>query len=239
MARTFWGALLVAWLALPAAAERKVGADVPVLLRLPVGKLMVLVLPERLSSLTSPLPKERLQIGEDGPYVTFIATDATIEPNAIAAVGESGKLYLVRFEVVPSRGDDVVYVTQSAPVKRTPWTVASFLRALRTGKDIPTAQPSPSILPTMPDTRLILRDPQTVLVAGKHGLRVLVENTQDVPLTLDIRVGASLAAPADPQTVVLGQWVWPPRQTIRALAVEQEVLAAHGTTQLYVIFEER
>lgn len=235
----FWGLLLVIVLALPASAERKVAADAPLLLRLPIGKLMVLVLPERLSSLTSPLPKERLQIGEDGPYVTFVAMDPTVEPNTIAAVGESGKLFLVRFEVVPSRGDDVVYVTQTAPLKRASWTVASFLRALRTGKEIPTAQPHASILPAMPDARLVLRDPQTVTVAGKQGLRVLLENTQDAPLTLDIRVGATRSSPLDPQTIDLGQWVWPPRQTIRALAVEQEVLPAHGTTQLYVIYEER
>lgn len=237
MQRWMLSSVLLVGLALPAWAERKVAVDAPLLLKLPVGKLVVLVLPERTSSTTSPLPKERMQIGEDGPYVTFIVTDPTIEPNSVAVVDERSKLYYVRFEVVTKGGDDVVYVTQASPVKRAAFTATSFLRALRTGQALPDAQPREPLLPALADDRLALRDPQMVTVAGKQGLRVTLENTQDVPVALDIRVGAP--AKVDAFTVALAQWVWPPRQTIRALAVEQDLLPPHGSTQLYVIYEER
>jgi len=233
------GLLLLLALALPVAAERKVAVDGPLVLKLPLFKMVVLVLPERTSSVTSPLKKEALQIGEDGPYITFTAVDPAVQPNALAVVGESGKLYFVRFEVVERGGDDVVYLTQVAPAKRAPFTTMSFLRALRAGKALPDAQPREPLLPTMADTRLAFHDPQALMVAGKHGLRVTLENTQETPVVLDIRVGVPPSGSAEASVIALASWVWPPKQTIRALAVEQDVLPPHGSTQLYVIYEER
>ena len=227
---------LVPW---SAQAKRSVAVDVPLVLRLELHQVTFLALPEPFASVTSGLPKERLSVGEDGTYISFVVMDPAIPPGRLGIVGESGKLYVIRYEVVPNKSDDEVYITQSAPVKRAPFTVASFVRALRTGAAIPGAQPHAPLLPTSTDARVAVRSVETVTVDGKHGARAIVENTQDEPIQLDVRVGESPQGEQGGQVVLLRQWVWPPRQTLRALAVEQDVIPAHGSTELYLIFEER
>jgi hypothetical protein len=70
------------------------------------------------------------------------------------------------------------------------------------------------------------------------GLVLTLRNTQQTPLTLDLRIGAPLESPSD-GVIPLSTWTWPPRLSIRAVAAEDEVLVPEGETRLYLLFDRR
>lgn len=226
-------------LALPVQAARSVVASGPIQLRLELHQLTVVRLPEPISSATSPLDEKVMQVGEDGVYLTLIPLFPEIPPGRIAVVGMSGTLYLLRYQLVPTQGDDVVTLTQTKATKTQSLTVHTLLRLMRTGKVPPGAQEQPPLVPTPSDARVLLGDATMMQVDGKQALTLQVENTQDVPVTLDIRVGRRPETPVEETTLLLDQWAWPPGRSLRALAVEQDVLPPHARTTLYVIYEER
>lgn len=219
------------------AGDRQVPLDSRIELRLIVNQLTMLALPEGISSATLTLPPERLEVGEDGQYMTLHLHDATVPPGWIGVVGQSGQLYKVHYKTVTTNGDEVVHLIRKAPTKPVVLTDATITRYLRTRKPLPGAEASTLPLPNPDDTRIALQDASTVRIGKRHALRAQLTNTQDVPLLVDERIGA--ARLPDAQTVVLSTWVWPPKHTITGVAVEEHLLPPHGSTTLYVIYEER
>ena len=65
-----------------------------------------------------------------------------------------------------------------------------------------------------------------------------LRNTQQTPLTLDLRLGAPVESPRE-GVILLTTWTWPPRLTIRAVAAEGGVLAPASETRVYVVYERR
>jgi hypothetical protein len=237
--RWAWLLVLVAWLAPASAADRTIPVTGQLLLRLQPFKMVVVVLPEPPSSVTSPLSPKALQIGEDGVYLTLVPLSPDIPPGDLAIVGDSGKLYMLGYHLVTERPDRVVTLAKPVPPKGTPLTTAGMLRALRTGIKIPGSTAREAILPALPDPRVALQGATSLALGKTITLTATLVNTQEAPLALDIRVGEPLAPAPDPFTVYLEQWIWPPKWTVRAVAVDQDVLPPHGQTTLYVIGDER
>lgn len=229
--------LLILLVPVPAHAARTVAVDALIVLHLELEQVTALELPEPVSTATTGLPKERLQIGEDGPYLWFIPLDATIPPGRVMVVGASGKLYMVHYKMSPKSDDLVRLTAKPAPTPATPLTDASLLRVLRQGTKLPSAPLADPPVPNPQDPRITLQQPRAFAIGERQGLIVTVTNTQDLPLMLDIRVGE--AAASQGQTVALDQWAWPPKRTLKAVSVERDVLPPQGSTQLYVIYEER
>lgn len=220
-----------------AQAVRTVTTDGLISVKLELHQVSAMVLPEEVSTITTAMPASRLEISKDGPNVGFVLLDPAMPPNRLIITGISGRIYLTRVEVVERRGDDLVYVTHRAPAKGQALTPASLLRMLRSGTGLALAKPAESLLPAPNDPRLMLHTPRSLSLGGFMATTVLIENTHDTPLVLDIRVGHP--GDADVQAVRLDTWTWPPKQTLKALAVDQDVLQPHSTTTLYLITEER
>jgi hypothetical protein len=235
--------LLLLSLALVSAtqAARSVSADRPVAVTLEPTQPTAVALPEPVASVSVGLAPERFSLDYDGAYLFLLPLDSTIA-GRLFVVGQSGKLYVVTFKV-GTPADDVVHVTHGTPdakagLKPQPLTVSSFLRAVRTGKALPEQQPADVPPPALGDTRLSLVDTQAVARGSMIGLVLRLRNTQTTPLTLDVRVGLEQGTPAE-GVVRLSTWTWPPTMTIRAVAVEDEIVGPDGQTRVYVILERR
>jgi hypothetical protein len=218
-------------------AARSVSADQPIAVRVELNQAVALAFPEAIVSVIA-LDTKRFSVDMDGPYLGL----SVVDPEASGRffpIGQSGKLYTVNFKVA-TPADDVVHITASTAsvsAKAHPFSVASFLRALRTGTPIPSQQPVEVPSPTLPDSRLVFMDASALAVGSLVGMTLTVRNTQQQPLSLDLRIGS--ADGISEGTVALGTWAWPPRMTIKAVAAEGEVVPAEGQSRLYVIFEKR
>jgi hypothetical protein len=222
-------------------AARTLSADRPVAVILEPTQPTAVALPEPVASVSVGLTPERFSLDYDGSYLFLLPLDPTIA-GRLFVVGQSGKLYVVTFQV-GSPADDVVHVTTTTPEAKTgtkpqPFTVSSFLRALRTGKALPEYQPADIPPPALGDTRLSLVDTQAVAHGSTLGLVLRLRNTQTTPLTLDVRVGFEQGTAAE-NVVRLSTWTWPPKMTIRAIAVDDEVVGPDGQTSVYVVLERR
>ena len=114
-----------------------------------------------------------------------------------------------------------------------PLSIATLLRALRTGTAVPGQQAIDLPPPVLPDTRVRVTGSSALAVGTTLGLVLTLRNTQQAPLTLDLRLGAPVEAPSE-GVIPLSTWTWPPRLTIRAVAAEDEVLAPASETRVYV-----
>jgi hypothetical protein len=220
-----------------------------IVLKLELHQVTAMVFPEEVSTITIALPKERVNVDKDGPYVGFFALDATVEPHRFFVVGVSGRIYMVKLQLVTSGGDDQIFVTHKPPAaKGLPLTPAGVIRALQSGKGREQWSPAEFPLPTIPDPRVALVDPQRYTLGPYQALVVTVVNQQDETVYLDERVGhPEGAAPPDLPLIRLDTWIWPPKRTLKALALTRElvvleqvvVLPPRGRLTLYVVFEER
>ena len=220
-------------------AARSASTDQPVAVKLEPAQPTAVALPEPVASVSAGVAPERFSLDYDGPYLFLLPLDPTVA-GRLFVVGQSGKLYTITFKVA-TPADDVVHLTAPAStpaVTPQPFTVASFLRVLRTGTALPGQQVSDGPLPAPNDPRIRLTDATTIARGAMRGLVVTVRNTQTVPLALDIRVGETRGGPAE-DVVALSTWTWPPRLTIKAVAAEAEMLGPAGQTRLYVVFEQR
>lgn len=234
---------------LPVTAKRTVHMEDTMKLRLELEQLTTIVLPERISSATTALKKEVLMVGEDGAVLTIVPLHPGIPPGRLVVVGEqTGTVYLLFYELVASRGDDLVSITRGAPAKKVEATPITLMRALLAHPTQPlrlpgvTASSPTAFLPVPPpdETRLVTGTAQLETVNGTlHALRVELLNTQDIPLVLDHRVGERPDSASEASMVHLTRWAWPPRQDIAVLYVEHDLVPPRGTTMLYVIYEER
>jgi hypothetical protein len=233
--------LLILSLASPVLAARSLPADRPIAVKLEPSQPTAIALPEPVASVSVGLAPERISLDYDGPYLFLLPLDPAIA-GRLFVVGQSGTLYVVTFKVaVPA--DDVVHVTatlagatHSAPPR--PLSVATLLRALRTGTPVPGHQAIDLPPPVLPDARLRVTGSSSFAVGTTLGLMLTIRNTQPAPLTLDLRLGVPGAAPSD-QVIALSTWAWPPHLTIRAVAAEEDVLPPAGETRVYVVYERR
>ena len=92
--------------------------------------------------------------------------------------------------------------------------------------------------PVLPDPRVRVTGSSALAVGTTLGLVLTLRNTQQTPLTLDLRLGAPVESPSE-GVIPLSTWTWPPRLTIRAVAAEDEVLAPASETRVYVVYERR
>lgn len=241
--RSYVAPLLVLSLALvrTTQAARSLPADHPVAVRLETLQPTAVALPEPVASVSVGLAPERFSLDYDGSYLFLLPLDPEIA-GRLFVVGQSGKLYVITFKV-GTPADDVVHVTATTPdakagSKPQPFTVSSFLRALRTGTVLPESAPVEVPLPAPGDPRVRLVGSQALAHGSTMGLVVTLRNTQTTPLTLDVRVGLEQGTPTE-GVVHLSTWTWPPKMTIRAVAVDEEVVGPDGQTRVYVIFERR
>lgn len=230
------GLLCVLWTT-PAGAVRTIAADGILVVRLEAQQVTVMILPENVSSYVTGLPEARLDIKFDGPNVGFVLYDPTIPPSRVLITGESGRVYMARVDAVETRGDDLLYVTHRPTLQAVPVTVASVMRAVLALKGAPQGKPTEPLFPATPDPRVRLHSVQSLILGPFVGTTLVVENTQDVPLLLDERVGH----PGDPDSdaLRLDTWVWPPKYTLEAVGPPQPVLPPHGRVTLYLVFKGR
>ena len=222
-------------------AARSVSAERPVAVTLEPTQPTAVALPEPVASVSVGLAPERFSLDYDGAYLFLLPLDPTIA-GRLFVVGQSGKLYVVTFKV-GSPADDVVHVTATTPHAKAgptpqPTTVSSLLRALRTGTALPESAPVDVLLPAPGDPRVSIVGSSAFAHGSTIGLVVTLRNTQTTPLTLDIRVGLEQGTTPD-GVVRLSTWTWPPKVTIRAVAVEEDVLGPDGQTRVYVVLERR
>ena len=232
--------LLSFCLASPALAVRALPADRPIAVKLEPSQPTAIALPEPVASVSVGLAPERISLDYDGPYLFLLPLDPAIV-GRLFVVGQSGTLYIVTFKVA-APADDVVHVmatpagaARSAP---PPVSIATLLRALRTGTAVPGQQTVDLPPPVLPDTRVRVTGSSALAVGTTLGLVLTLRNTQQTPLTLDLRLGAPVEPPGD-GVIPLSTWTWPPRLTIRAVAAEDEVLAPARETRVYVVYERR
>ena len=99
-------------------------------------------LPEPVASVSVGLAPERMSLDYDGPYLFLLPLDPAIT-GRLFVVGQSGTLYVVTFKIA-APADDVVHVTATpagaARGAPPPVSVATLLRALRTGTAVPGQQ---------------------------------------------------------------------------------------------------
>jgi hypothetical protein len=234
---------------LPVAAKRTIALEEPIKIRLEIEQITGVIFPEPISSATRILPKERMEVGERGALLFLAPYDPTIPKGRMFVVGQqTGTVYPVYYELVATKGDDEVYISRATPTaKKTDATPETLMRALLAAPHAPLAlpgvkahdNPTPFLpVPPAEDLRVILRSSRLESVGGMYALRVQLENGLDMPLMLDYRVG-QVSTAAGTSTVVLDRWVWPPKYDLALLVLDQDILPAHGTTTLYVIYKER
>jgi len=230
--------MLALCLASPALAARSLSAEQPVTVKLELSQPTAVALPEPVASVSVGVGPERFSLDYDGPYLFLLPLDPTVT-GRLFVVGQSGKLYTITFKVA-TPADDVVHlsVAPATPTgKAQPFSVASFLRALRTNTALPGQHSADLPPPALPDTRVTITDSQALALGQALGLVLKVRNTQATPLALDLRVGSTEAPPVG--VVALSTWTWPPRLTIRAVAAETEVLGPEGETRVFLVLERR
>jgi hypothetical protein len=124
-----------------ALAARSLSADQTITIRLEPFQPTAVALPEPVASVSVGVAPERFSLDYDGPYLFLLPLDPVVA-GRLFVVGQSGKLYTVLFKVA-SPADDVVRLTiapATPTVKARPFSVASLLRALRTGTAVPGQQ---------------------------------------------------------------------------------------------------
>jgi hypothetical protein len=230
---------LIAMLSIPFVghAARSVSPDAPISVRLDPSQPTAVAMPEPVTSVSGGVSVERFSLECDGPYLFLTALDPTVS-GRLFVVGQSGKLYMLLFKVA-TPADDVVQVavTPTAHAARQPLSVASVLRALRTGVPLPGQQEADLPAPTLPDARLTLTGSTAISVGNLLGVLVTLRNTHAAPLVLDVRLG--LPAEHADETVTLAGWVWPPRLTVKAVATDAETLAPGEVAHVTVVLEKR
>jgi hypothetical protein len=224
-----------------ALAARSQSPEQSIVVKLEPSQPTAVALPEPVASVSVGVAPERFSLDYDGPYLFLLPLDPTVT-GRLFVVGQSGKLYIVIFKV-GTPADDVVHVTAATASLQTgtttqPFSVASLLRALRTGTAVPGQQTVDIPPPALPDTRLSLTGSSALALGTMIGLVVTLRNTQTTPLALDLRIGEAGPAAAEGM-VALSAWTWPPRLTIRAVAADTEVVGPEGQTRVYVVFERR
>jgi hypothetical protein len=261
--RLVLGLLILLGTVLPAAAVRTVEADKPIGLRLAVGELMVVALPETIGTVMiggtftpseasrseespdTPLVSRQISFQKAGATLGILLVDATYT-GRFFVIGVSGRIYTVVVKVA-TPSDDVVYVTLTPPKAATPAPplgLPSFLRALATHTPLPGQQPIDVPAPTLGNPRLALVESTAVAWGPTVGLTLTLQNAQPRPVALDLRVGAA-PGPAGEDVVALSTWVWPPRYTVRALTCDpacsrrQDIVPPESTVELYVVLEKR
>jgi len=220
-------------------AARSLSADQTITIRLEPSQPTALALPEPVASVSVGIAPDKFSLDYDGPYLFLLPLDPAIT-GRLFVVGQSGKLYTITFKVA-TPADDVVHITSTpagATAQTQPFSVASFLRALRTGTPIPGQQAVAVPSLSLPDARLTLLDATALAVGSMVGLTLTVRNTQATPLTLDLRIGATSEGAAEGM-VALSIWTWPPRMTIKAVAADAEIVPSDGQSRLFVVFEKR
>jgi hypothetical protein len=134
--------------------------------------------PEPVGSVTVGLPGNASSLARWSVSLSHVRRS---DDRAPVVVGESGKQYTVRF-AIGTPADDVLYVT--IPVARPsgttpqPFSVASMLRTLRAGSDVPGQQAVELPAPTCPDPRVSVTQAAARSVGGLLGMVVTVRNTQ-------------------------------------------------------------
>ena len=233
--------LLSLSLASPVLAARSLPADRPIAVKLEPSQPTAIALPEPVASVSVGVGPDRVSLDYDGPYLFLLPLDPSIT-GRLFVVGQSGTLYVVTFKVaVPD--DDVVHVT-ATPGGATqrpsppPVSVATLLRALRTGTTMPGQQAIDLPPPTLPDTRVRVTGSSALAMGTTLGLVLTLRNTQQTPLTLDLRLDMPIESPSE-GVIPLSTWTWPPRLTIRAVAAEDEVVAPASETRVYLLFDRR
>jgi hypothetical protein len=235
--RRAWLGLVLVLCPLVAHAARTITADGPLVVKLELQQVTGLILTENVSTIVTGMPKERLDISFDGPNIGLVLYDPTMPPTRVLITGESGRIYLPRVEVAPARGDDLVYVTHRPTATAVPVTVASAIRAVLGIPGAPQGKSADPIIPATTDPRLTLHSAKSLTLGPFVGTAIIVENTQDVPVLLDERVGH----PGEPESdaIRLDTWIWPPKYTLEAVGPPQQILPPHGRTTLYFIFRGR
>src|SRR6266568_6372942 len=125
-------------LATPAGAARSLSSEQLVSVKLELSQPTAVALPEPVASVSVGVAPERFSLDYDGSYLFLLPLDPTVT-GRLFVIGQSGKLYTITFKVA-TPADDVVHITATtadATAKTPPFSVASFLRALRTGTPIP------------------------------------------------------------------------------------------------------
>jgi hypothetical protein len=223
-----------------ALAARTQSPDQPITVKLEMNQPTALTMPEPIGNIIVAIDDKQFSAAKDGPHVFLKALDPTIA-GRLFLVGKSGKLYSVTFKVVAANADDRIEVidrqADHAKPKAQPFGVSAFLRALRLGTPIPGASPVEAPGLTLPDARLRITDSQAIAVGPTLGLILTVENTHATPLPLDIRVGHEEPPAAD--VASLSAWTFPPRLTVKAVAAEEEMLAPHASTRVFLLLERR
>lgn len=230
--------LLLGWYG-QTSAVRTVSSDGAIVVKLEFGQPTAVVLPEAVSTVTTGMKKDVLEVSKDNMNVGFIALHLELPPNRNFVVGVSGRIYMVLVELVApgKRGDDIVYVTHKAPEQGEILTPVSVIRRLRDPRGLGPAVQRTLALPTTNDSRITLTTAQQYQIGPYQALMLTIENTQDTALALDERVG--LSPSSLPDTVQLTTWVWPPGRRLSAVAVEHAVVLPRGATTIYAVFEER
>ena len=232
--------LLALCLTRPALAARSLSADRPIAVKLETSQPTAIALPEPVASVSVGLAPDRVSLDYDGPYLFLLPLDPAIV-GRLFVVGQSGTLYVVTFKVT-APADDVVHVlatpTDPARGPQPPVSVAMLLRALRSGTTVPGQRAIDLPPPALPDTRVRVTGSSALAVGTTLGLVLTLRNTQQTPLTLDLRLGVPVESSRE-GVIPLSTWTWPPRLTIRAVAAEDEVLAPASETRLYLLFKRR
>ena len=222
-----------------ACAARTVSSDQPFTVRLEVLQQVSISFPEALSKVICGLPATHITMDGVGSHLILQALDPTIN-HRLFAIGQSGTLYTVLLQVKSPADDRIdVRTPEAAPgqAKAQPLTVSGFLRALKAGIPIPDSQPADVPLPTVPEASVNLSSIGAISIGTTIGLALTVHNSSPRPLRLDIRAG--MEAGVSDGVVHLSTWIWPPRLTIRAIAVDEEMLGVDGQTRLCVVLERR
>lgn len=231
--------LLLSVPALASAAPRHIPLKTAIQLRLEVGLPTSLKMPELIAGTFYGVTQDQCELNHAGHYLVFLAKVPDLA-SRLFIVGQSGDLYQVDFRVgAPADVQVEVLGVQSraAEAKAQPFTVSSFLRALRLGKTIPTATEVEIPPPAIPDARVSLGPVQALGVGALIGMVLSVTNTHTAPLGLDLRIG--MPSQSEATMILLASWGFPPRLTIKAVMADDELLSPGGSTRVYVVLERR
>ncbi len=245
ISRTYgYGVLALTLLAPPGEAARKVAPGEPIIARLEHGSPTAVILPEPIAGMGVVVDPERFSVDYNGP-VMFLQPLVPQLRGRLFAVGASGKLYNVTYQV-REPADDEIYVLseQQQPQRQVPATQQTFgmpalMRALRTGVPLPGQAAVDLPAPVLQDVRLHLTGWQAMQVHDLIGLTVAVRNASDQPLGVDIRYGIGPGDGPAPGVARLADWVMPPRYTVKGVTAERDVLGAQESTQIYFVLEKR
>ena len=144
-------------LARPALAARSLPADRPITVKLETSQPTAIALPEPVASVSVGLAPERISLDDDGPYLFLLPLDPAIT-GRLFVVGQSGTLYVVTFKVGTAGRRRHPRARPRQRVQRAArhhqLSIATLLRALRTGTAVPGQQAIDLPPPVLPDPRV-------------------------------------------------------------------------------------